>query len=78
MAVRMAAWVGTPLWPRLKYLNDCWMDCKEIAVQTFIPGPQRMNPTDSGDPLHFSPSATVRSTFVAQSEVSGQPLDGLP
>lgn len=28
--------VALPLWSRLKYVNNCWRDCQEYCVQTFI------------------------------------------
>ncbi len=38
--------IGPPLWSRLKYLNNYWMDCLEILYRH-----SRLNPIDFGDPM---------------------------
>ena len=35
-----------PRW-RLKYLNNCWINCHNICTDIYVP--QRMNSTDTGD-----------------------------
>ncbi len=68
--------VGPPLWSRLKYPNNHWMDA--IKLFTDIHGPQRMNPSDLSDPLSLPPTTpTTRLTFVF-SEIASEILDDLP
>ena len=75
MALGIVMWVGPPLWSRPKYLGNYLMDCCEILY--------RYSWSSQDEPYwlwwssDFYSSATIRLTFVIQSEISWQVLDGL-
>ncbi len=78
MALRMTMLthrpVSPPLWSRLKYLTNSWMDCHEMAQ---IHGAQMMNANDFGGPRTFPLARPPGQSFHLSCEISQHSLDEL-
>lgn len=57
--------------------NSSEFSCNLRNISTDIQGSETIYPTDFGDPLKFSSSATMGFKFIIFCQISHQKLDGL-
>lgn len=72
-ALGTAVSVGPPLWSRMKYPGNCSMDCYKMWADCVdVHDPQRIKPTDVGDPLTFYLIFLSSSGFLHHQQVPSE------